>query len=92
MLAHGGGKPEVCATNLLKITRYEIPYERLKGLPAELIDMPAPMASLHFTEAATRMLEVYEPRLPENTIVRMADYSGSEVKVIIDTKNAMRRE
>ena len=86
MLAKGNGRPEICAANLLRMMRYEVPYERMKGIPADIIDMPLPKASLYFTEAATRTLEIYEPRLPANMVVQMAEFYGSEAKIIIETK------
>ena len=40
MRASGNGRPEQCAANLLKITRGEVPYDRLKGLGTSAIDGP----------------------------------------------------
>ena len=38
MLAKGNGTPIQCVQNLLSIIRGEVPFERVKGLDARLID------------------------------------------------------
>ena len=37
MRAKGNGRPEVCATNLLKITRGEVSYDRIRGRDGALV-------------------------------------------------------
>jgi hypothetical protein len=92
MFANGNGKPETCAANLLKIIRSESPYERVKGLPADLVDKPADEAATLFVEAATWNLETYEPRLPKGTIINMATVRGSEAEVFIEIKKSTGRD
>ena len=86
MLTSGNTKPETCAANLLKITRYEVPYERIKGLPAHMIDKPADEASVLFVEAATWNLETYEPRLSRSAVVTMSNANTSEASVMIEIR------
>ena len=38
MKASGNGTPQTCVQNLLKTTRGEVPYERIKGIDRSLID------------------------------------------------------
>lgn len=38
MLASGNGAPQVCALNLLRTVRGEVPYARTKGIGRENID------------------------------------------------------
>jgi phage baseplate assembly protein W len=68
MKASGNGRPEQCAANLLKITRGEVPYERLKGLTAGAIDEPTQQASISLEADAEWLIRTYEPRVDTNDI------------------------
>lgn len=63
MLAKGNGDPLVCASNLIKTVRGEVPYERVKGLPRDLIDRPSSHARPKFNAEVQWLIETYEPRL-----------------------------
>ena len=45
MKASGNGTPQTCVQNLLKTTRGEVPYERIKGIDRTLIDKPSETAA-----------------------------------------------
>lgn len=62
MLSSGNSNTAVCVNNLLKISRGEVPYERLKGVNFSGIDGPATTASEELTADLEWMLGVYEPR------------------------------
>lgn len=69
MLARGNGRPEVCALNLLRITRGEVPYERIKGCAGNLVDRPAGTAGTDEIIAdADWVLRTYEPRVEVDSI------------------------
>lgn len=68
MKATGNGKPEQCAYNLLRISRGEVPYERLKGLSTATIDVPAAIATTDAEADAEWVLETYEPRVDVDSI------------------------
>ena len=68
MKAEGNGRPTVCADNLLKIARGEVPYERIKGLDPRLIDRPFGIAEAEIQQDAEWLLETYEPRVDVNAI------------------------
>lgn len=68
MRAKGNGSPEVCAGNLLKITRGEVPFERVKGINPRLIDRPHSIAEAEMQQDAEWLLETYEPRVEVNSI------------------------
>lgn len=68
MKPQGNGVPKVCAENLLKITRGEVPYERIKGLDPRLIDRPHSVAGAEAQHDAEWLLETYEPRVRVNSI------------------------
>lgn len=44
MLASNNGDPRQCAANLLKLTRGENPYDRIKGIDAAITDAPSASA------------------------------------------------
>lgn len=61
MKAHGNGTPETCASNLLRIVRGEVPYDRVRGRDGVLIDQPNAMDEA--IADAEWLLENYEPRV-----------------------------
>ena len=40
MRKSGNGLPEICAANLLRIVRGEVPYDRVRGRDGALVDQP----------------------------------------------------
>ena len=68
MRATGNGTPDVCANNLLRITRGEVPFERVKGLDPRMIDRPLSVAEAEIQQDAEWLLETYEPRVDVNAI------------------------
>lgn len=68
MKASGNGSPAVCAGNLLKLTRGEVPYERVKGIDPRLIDRPFGIAEAEIQQDAEWLLKTYEPRADVNAI------------------------
>ena len=54
--------PAVCVSNLLRISRGEVPYERIKGISSAYIGTPAAHAVDEVVEDAGWMLGIYEPR------------------------------
>lgn len=62
MRASGNGDVSVCANNLLRLFRGEVPYERVKGLNPRLIDRPLNEAEMDAQQDADWLLETYEPR------------------------------
>ena len=61
MKAHGNGNPETCASNLLRIVRGEVPYDRVRGRAGALIDQPN--ATDEAIADVEWLLENYEPRV-----------------------------
>ena len=68
MRAKGNGDINVCANNLLRTFRGEVPFERIKGIDARLIDRPANEADAELKQDAEWLLETYEPRAIVNGI------------------------
>lgn len=68
MRANGNGSPEVCANNLLRIARGEVPFERVKGLDPRLIDRPISEAQRSIRQDAEWLISTYEPRVIVNAI------------------------
>lgn len=72
MMAEGNGEPSVCAANLLRTVRGEVPMDRVKGLSREHIDRAAPtMGAL--SEDVEWVLETYEPRLEPEEVELYAE-------------------
>ena len=63
MRSKGNGNAEQCAANLLLITRGEVPYERLKGIDARLIDKPSSTVQGLLKADLDWLLTTYEPRV-----------------------------
>ncbi len=63
MKSRGNGTPQQCTANLLLITRGEVPYDRVKGIDATLIDRPSLQANPRLVADARWLIETYEPRV-----------------------------
>lgn len=63
MKATGNGTPAVCADNLLKIVRGEVPFDRVKGLDPRIVDRPLMEAEADLQQDAEWLLSTYEPRV-----------------------------
>lgn len=66
MRANGNGRPEVCASNLLRIVRGEVPYDRVRGRNGAIVDKPN--ATDEAIADAEWVLETYEPRVQADSI------------------------
>lgn len=62
MRAFGNGNPALCANNLLRIARGEVPFERVKGLNPRLIDRPLTTVEPQLRQDAEWLISTYEPR------------------------------
>lgn len=63
MLASNNGDPRQCAANLLKITRGENPFERIKGIDAKLTDSSGVSTKQEMIADIEWVLASYEPRV-----------------------------
>lgn len=71
MKAHGNGIPETCASNLLRIVRGEVPFDRVRGRDGALIDQPN--ATDEAIADAEWLLETYEPRVAVESVEAIAE-------------------
>lgn len=62
MRAKGNGAPQVCAHNLFRLYRGEVPYERVKGLDPRLYNRPVMAADTQLRQDADWLIDTYEPR------------------------------
>ena len=69
MRESGNGNPETCAFNILRMSRGEVAYERIKGVDGALIDAPATTAAGAAEADAIRQIEIFEPRMEVDDIV-----------------------
>ena len=82
MRAKGNGRPEVCAVNLLKITRGEVSFDRIRGRDASLIDQPN--AADEDAANVEWVLETYEPRVDAEALASDADARVGDFDTIVD--------
>lgn len=75
MLASGNAAVPVCALNLLRTIRGEVPYVRTKGIDRTLIDLPESRSYLVRADAEW-VLESYEPRADVDEVLTTIDAEG----------------
>lgn len=63
MLSRGNGNPMNCISNLLRITRGECAYDRIKGIDSRVQDMPSETAKPLIMADAKWLIQRYEPRV-----------------------------
>lgn len=68
MLKSGNSNVLLCADNLIRTVRGEVPNERMKGIDSSIIDQPIQQARIAFEKDLTWLLENYEPRLDVETV------------------------
>lgn len=68
MLAQNNGTPQRCVRNLLSIAVGENPFERCKGISADVTDQPSSTAAGEIASEVSWCLEQYEPRADEEDI------------------------
>lgn len=87
MRSKDNGNPGVCASNLLQIVRGEVPYERVKGIDARIVDRPYGSAESAIRQDAEWLIETYEPRVTINDIaVKPSDAVSGGFAVTADIK------
>ena len=72
MKASGNSAPELCALNLLRTVRGEVPFDRLKGLDARNIDRPIGLATPDIEADAIWLISTYEPRVNADEVALQA--------------------
>lgn len=72
MLAQGNGEAAVCAANLLRTVRGEVPMSRVKGIGREHFDGPAASRAPELAEDASWLLGIFEPRLESRDVEVLA--------------------
>ena len=76
MLSNGNSDPRVCALNLLRTIRGEVPLARTKGIAREHIDKPSTRAA-ELRADAEWVLETYEPRLSGEDVAVIAEEAAA---------------
>lgn len=85
MKASGNGFPETCASNLLRIVRGEIPYDRVRGRDGALVDQPN--ATDEAVADAEWLLEEYEPRVEVDGInTEATDAKNGDFATLVNIK------
>lgn len=76
MKAAGNGDVGVCARNLLAIVRGEVPFDRLRGLDARIVDRPERDGTDEAVQDAEWVLKTYEPRMDLDGMTITRDDGG----------------
>lgn len=82
MLKSGNARPERCAENLMSIVRGEIPFDRVRGLSARVVDGPADVSAAEIEQDALWNIETYEPRIDAESVeVRAEETGGGDFRI-----------
>jgi hypothetical protein len=85
MKAHGNGTPETCASNLLRLVRGEVPYDRVRGRDGALVDQPN--AKDEVLADIEWLIETYEPRVIIDSGETVADSAlNGEYSTLVNIK------
>lgn len=68
MKSSGNGEPMQCVANLLRITRGECPYDRIKGIDPTLVDQPTEIVAPLMQAEAKWLIKTYEPRVNADSV------------------------
>ena len=86
MIKKGNGDPRLCAENLLRIVRGEVPYDRVRGINGSIIDMPEDDARVELDQDAKWNIENYEPRVDVDSTeidAEIAENGNFKLKVTV---------
>ena len=93
MRSKDNGSPAVCVSNLVRIARGEVPYDRVKGIGFEHLDTPSAQAIDDIVEDAEWMLGTYEPRAEVDGVeVTPSDVAGGHFTITANLKNTKEGE
>lgn len=93
MLKSGNGRPKKCVENLLSIIRGEIPFDRVRGMDARIMDKASDTAKDEFEQDALWNIRTYEPRIePADVNISINDKKGGDFTVDIDISNVEAEE
>ena len=91
MKSKGNGNPETCASNLLRIVRGEVPFDRVRGLDGALIDQPN--ANDEAIADVEWLLETYEPRVTAENVGMIAEAAiAGDVSTLVTIKRKENEE
>lgn len=68
MLPKGNGSPQICVANLIRMTRGEIPFARVKGIDPRHFSRPALTEKEPLMADIEWLIETFEPRVDINNI------------------------
>lgn len=72
----GNSNKGTCINNLLRMTRGDVHLDQLRGIRADIIDMPATTAEPHMRANVFWLVEHYEPRVSSIDFSTDINHSG----------------
>lgn len=83
MKKEGNGEAKTCLENLTSIIRGEIPFDRVRGIDARIIDKPENEAREELKAEIIWNAETYEPRVEAETVEADAELKDGEINIEI---------
>lgn len=84
MLSSGNSNAEITASNLIRITRGEVPYDRIKGIDGSLNDMPTEKIASDIENDVRETIEEYEPRVDVKDVIISRKNGSIEIEIDIE--------
>lgn len=87
MKSSGNGNPAVCANNLVRISRGEIPFDRIKGVRLSELTGASLSEWEDLEEDIKWMVKTYEPRVDVDSVdIETTDAANGQVAVTVNVK------
>lgn len=77
MRASGNANVAVCVQNLIALRQGEVFYDRLRGIDASIVDVPASIAGKKALQEVRWQIDTYEPRASLKNVQFVADEASS---------------
>lgn len=84
MLSKGNGSPQVCVLNLIRMTRGECPFSRVKGIDPRHFSRPALVEKEPLMADIEWLIETFEPRANTKNI-DLADLAAQAGDFAVNT-------
>lgn len=87
MKSTGNGNPAICANNLVRISRGEVPFDRIKGVRLAELTGTSLSEKEDLIEDTKWMVETYEPRVEAESVkLQTADAANGQVVLTVNIK------
>lgn len=89
MRSSGNSDPAVCANNLVRISRGEVPYDRTRGVKFAALTGTNLNSTEELQEDTKKMVEIYEPRVKVNSVdIKVTDAALGQIEATVNIEEA----